>query len=313
MRSMKRDVVWLLLGALTLLWGSISHGETIDPESILDKPLSSVLKAEELPDLLRVAQRLMTKDRFEEALAVLNQAEAELIPPSEGLKDERAKKTYATIALMRILSYGGLRDRAKAMAEYNQLKAKNPAAAEELAFLFAELKPPSVHGWSRYLNGPKGPYRGKVIDAETKAPISGAVVLVYWYVDVPGFHMTSTFYDAREVLTDANGEFFIDVIDIEGLAPELTRAPQFIIFKPAYGYFPRYQLKPRPLPDYVFSGKGHIVELPQWKTKTDRLKTFPSPPSEIPDVKMPELLKALNEESQQLGLKGRYHIPGGKP
>lgn len=313
MEPMKRHAVWMLLSALALLWIGTPSGETIDPETALDRPLSSVLKEEQLPDLLRTAQRLMSKDRFEEALAVLNQAEVELIPASGELRDELAQKTYATIALMRILCYGGLRDRVKAEAEYKRLKAKNPAAAEELAFLFAELKPPSVHGWSRYLNGPKGPYRGKVIDAETKAPISGAVVLVYWYVDVPGFHMTSKFYDAREALTDANGEFFMDVIDIEGLAPELTRAPQFIIFKPAYGYFPRYQLKPRPLPDYVFSGKGHIVELPRWKTKPDRLKTFPSPPSEIPDIKMRELLKALNEESQQLGLRGRYHIPGGKP
>lgn len=302
MEPMKRHV--LLLSAFTLLWVGLPYGETIDPETALDRPLSSVLKEEQLPDLLRTAQRLMTKDRFEEALAVLNQAEAELIPASGELRDELAQKTYATIALMRILCYGGLRDRVKAEAEYKRLKAKNPAAAEELAFLFAELKPPSVHGWSRYLNGPKGPYRGKVIDAETKAPISGAVVLAYWYVDVPGFHMTSKFYDAREVLTDANGEFFMDVMDIEGLAPELTRAPQFIIFKPAYGYFPRYQLKPRPLPDYVFSGNGHIVELPRWRTKPDRLKAIPRLPGEVPHMKIQKFLQALNAERKDLGLEG---------
>ena len=30
-----------------------------------------------------------------------------------------------------------------------------------------------------------GPYRGRVIDAETKEPLAGAVVLVYWLRNAP--------------------------------------------------------------------------------------------------------------------------------
>ncbi|HUM17196.1 MAG TPA: hypothetical protein VL086_15985, partial [Candidatus Nitrosotalea sp.] len=34
--------------------------------------------------------------------------------------------------------------------------------------------------WDRYLDGYRGPYRGQVIDADTKAPLAGAVVVAMW-------------------------------------------------------------------------------------------------------------------------------------
>src|SRR4029077_13907389 len=40
-----------------------------------------------------------------------------------------------------------------------------------------------------------GPYKGKVIDAETKAPIVGAVVLAVWYRGAPGLgHASHGFF-----------------------------------------------------------------------------------------------------------------------
>lgn len=52
-----------------------------------------------------------------------------------------------------------------------------------------------------------GPYEGKVIDAETKQPVEGAVVHGSWYkVQLGGAH---EYYDSYEVLTDKNGEFKI--------------------------------------------------------------------------------------------------------
>ena len=55
-----------------------------------------------------------------------------------------------------------------------------------------------------------GPYKGKVVDAETKQPLEGVVVLGVWnkvYGNVAG--STSEFYDSVEILTDKNGEFSI--------------------------------------------------------------------------------------------------------
>ena len=52
-----------------------------------------------------------------------------------------------------------------------------------------------------------GPYEGKVIDAETKQPIEGAVVHGSWFKrDLLGY---GEYYDSHEVLTDKYGEFKI--------------------------------------------------------------------------------------------------------
>ncbi len=52
-----------------------------------------------------------------------------------------------------------------------------------------------------------GPYRGKVIDAETNLPIQGAVVHGTWHkIHLGG---GSDYYDSYETLTDKNGEFKI--------------------------------------------------------------------------------------------------------
>ena len=55
-----------------------------------------------------------------------------------------------------------------------------------------------------------GPYKGKVVDAETREPLEGVVVLGVWskvYPNVAG--TTSEFYDSVELLTDKKGEIKI--------------------------------------------------------------------------------------------------------
>ena len=52
-----------------------------------------------------------------------------------------------------------------------------------------------------------GPYEGKVIDAETRQPVEGAVVHGSWHkVQLGGAH---EYYDSYEVLTDKDGGFKI--------------------------------------------------------------------------------------------------------
>jgi hypothetical protein len=60
------------------------------------------------------------------------------------------------------------------------------------------------------LAGYRGPFEGRVVDAETRQPIQGAVVSMEWDLG----HATAagrvgTFYDAAEVLTDEHGYFRI--------------------------------------------------------------------------------------------------------
>ena len=55
-----------------------------------------------------------------------------------------------------------------------------------------------------------GPYRGRVIDAETKQPLEGAVVLAIWETKTPGVAGYGYSYlDSEEVLTDENGRFVV--------------------------------------------------------------------------------------------------------
>jgi hypothetical protein len=51
-------------------------------------------------------------------------------------------------------------------------------------------------------------YKGRILDADTKLPIEGVVVLAVWYKEVFPAE-ASQVYDAKETLTDVNGEFFI--------------------------------------------------------------------------------------------------------
>ena len=53
-----------------------------------------------------------------------------------------------------------------------------------------------------------GPWKGQIIDIETKEPLEGAVVVAVWdrnYRTPTGG--SSYFYEAKEVLTDKEGRF----------------------------------------------------------------------------------------------------------
>jgi hypothetical protein len=78
-----------------------------------------------------------------------------------------------------------------------------------------------------------GDYRGKVIDNAGHAPIEGAVVLGVWYKSTPTMAgAVSRYYDARETLTDRNGDFFIPGM---GLRVMTNLDPMYIlVFKAGY-------------------------------------------------------------------------------
>lgn len=107
-----------------------------------------------------------------------------------------------------------------------------------------------------------GPWRGKIIDIETKEPIEGAVVLAVWqraYRTVSGDK--TYFYEAKEVLTDKEGNFEIPAYTPINLLPIISyiRGPEFTIFKPAYERYPGNEL-------IVFPIKNiNVVKSVKWK------------------------------------------------
>jgi hypothetical protein len=74
-----------------------------------------------------------------------------------------------------------------------------------------------------------GPFRGRMVDAETGAPIPGAHFMVSWERDLPNpVHWTQSFYDAQEAVTDADGRFEI---------PRQRRFFTLLVSEPRFGAF----------------------------------------------------------------------------
>ncbi|MFH0811688.1 MAG: hypothetical protein V2A69_02460 [Pseudomonadota bacterium] len=172
-----------------------------------------------------------------------------------------------------------------------------------------------------------GPWKGKIIDAETKEPIEGAVVLAVWqkiYASPTGNH--SYFFDAIETLTNREGRFFIKEFEAINILPVLRRldGPWFTIFKPGYTpfganydyfhkYFPNSPLKvDRHTLTELFK-KGVTVELLRLKTREERLMSLSraDPLGAVPDDKMPTLMDLINLERKELGLDP-IPLKGGK-
>ena len=78
-----------------------------------------------------------------------------------------------------------------------------------------------------------GPFRGRIIDAETGRPIAGAHFMVSWERDNPNpVHWTQSFYDAQETVTDAEGRFEIPYE--RRFVTALVAEPRFRVFAAGY-------------------------------------------------------------------------------
>jgi len=166
--------------------------------------------------------------------------------------------------------------------------------------------------WERYLDRYRGPYRGQVIDAETKAPLVGAVVVAMWTRDrVYPFHSVNERYAVREVATDAEGRFVLEARDIEATAPKRTLHPEFRIFVPGYGAYPRYHKVPQGFTGGIFWGGGTEVELPRLEARKQRIESLRSVDpynfSERPFDDLPILVKSFNQERVALGFEPLPH------
>ncbi len=172
-----------------------------------------------------------------------------------------------------------------------------------------------------------GPWKGKVIDAQTKEPIGGAVVLAVWEKIYPGLAGNqSYFFDAAESVTDPEGQFFIKEFKAINILPIVRwlDGPWFRIFKPGYTpfgnnydyfhkYFPNSPLKVDRITLAELFKKGVTVELLRLKTREDRLEAIsgPGPVVGVPYDKMPTLMGLINIERKELGLDP-IPLKGGK-
>ncbi len=156
------------------------------------------------------------------------------------------------------------------------------------------------------------PFEGKVIDAETKEPIKGAVVLgLYYYETYSVAGSSSHLKDGQESLTDEKGEFKLPRkrrwFALNRGYPEGT----LVIFKPGYGVFPSHKRsvavgenKSWPPP-----GKYIVYELPKLKTMEERKAQHIRTYSEIPYEHKKNYIRLYNEWRISLGYGPTKLIP----
>lgn len=155
-----------------------------------------------------------------------------------------------------------------------------------------------------------GPYKGKVVELETGKPIEGAVVAAEWTITV--FAHIELICDAKETLTDRNGEFELS----KGVCinhPLASMSQAFVtIFKPGYlGYPPlggNEETRKSYMPDWgnprLFESKRqyNVVRLGKPKTLEERKSTLNDAEFILHDEvlkKLPNLIKLTNEENKR--------------
>lgn len=163
---------------------------------------------------------------------------------------------------------------------------------------------------------PSDAYQGRVLDAETKEPLAGAVVLAIWYREVSFIPFAAhspaeDYHDALEVLTDAQGEFTVPAKTHLTTIGKI-REPRFIAYYPAYAPFPSLQAWPQGNDvDIAYRHKQFQIRLARLKAREERLDSLPTRPARVPLEKMTNLTRLINVERINLGLSP-LSIPAGK-
>jgi hypothetical protein len=172
-------------------------------------------------------------------------------------------------------------------------------------------------------------YSGRVIDAETREPIEGAVVVIHWNEATRTLigDWSARLKDVKETLTDKDGQWAIkgpaggenSLSYFLALIPGLyyTRQPEFVIFKPGYCSWPAGLSIEACKGRMKGTGPGKLMEgqtleLPRLTSREFRLMALTVGPifstSDDPETKKKilkkqlEFLRLIDEERISLGL-----------
>lgn len=153
-----------------------------------------------------------------------------------------------------------------------------------------------------------GPYKGKVVELDSGKPIEGAVVAASWSIET--WINTWKFCDARETLTDKNGEFTLPNGWCIKHPFAIMHLPEVTVFRQGYlGYPPISFTRERIIiAGKVFNNKNqyYLIELGKPKTREERELTYGNAgfSDDESRKRLPILLRLLNEERGNLGLSG---------
>jgi len=200
---------------------------------------------------------------------------------------------------------------------------KNIFLVTAVLVILTSIATPSFAGWLIF-HEPK--YKGRIIDADTKEPIEGVVIVVMYYVHpiVSGpAGGSARIIHIKETLTDAKGDFVIPSYTTLTSPNSFEIDTEFIIYKGGYASYPDNSSEIYPFqycgPGYLFldekSGKVEefkkdpeivkitmgVAELKKLNDSDRRNSYPPSPPTDkIKDT--PLLYNAINEEANRYGI-----------
>jgi len=176
-----------------------------------------------------------------------------------------------------------------------------------------------LYGCFQRLVAYDGTYRGRIVDAETGEPLEGVVVLGVWHTETPSVGGgVMSYYDAREAVTDENGDFSIPGQGIKVATNLLPMRP--IIFKAGYAYLQFFWDK-ESLNDERACGAnvtwdGRIPVIPLRKLSPEErrndLYVPPGPPSDATYEKIKFYLKEVDRYRIERGWKPREEWGGVK-
>lgn len=153
-----------------------------------------------------------------------------------------------------------------------------------------------------------GPYSGKVVDAETGAPIAGAVVFMTFYTAGPPHPggSTSHYAGAAEAVTDDNGEFKLSYRAFVFHPLCFWDTPWQQVFKPGYGVWPDH-IKSRIMPEKR-KGSGIperqyvTIKLPKLQTREEQRRSLLRVSLRGPYSNRISLTKSVNQGRIYLGI-----------
>jgi hypothetical protein len=163
-----------------------------------------------------------------------------------------------------------------------------------------------VTGGCGFIAWRDGPYKGRVIDAETGKPLEGVVVLGVWYKELPSPGGTvGSYFDAQETVTNKNGDF-----EVKGLGLQIfstVSKMHVLIFKAGYehigsGLWGSLNLDGGLMKKKVaWEGERAIIPLRRLTMEERRNRFGSYYVVGVPDEKQKLLLKELKIENREIG------------
>jgi len=156
-----------------------------------------------------------------------------------------------------------------------------------------------------YLVRYDGPYKGRVVDADTGKPMEGAVVLGVWYKELPSPGGTvGSYFDAQETVTDKKGDF-----EVHGMGLQIfsnVSEMHVLIFKAGYehigsGPWESFKLDPMFKKKIRWEGEKAIIPLRKLTMEERRNRFGSYYVVGVPDEKQKLLLNELKIENREIG------------